>query len=134
MYIHIYIFLNRFIYPIEGGLKSTTTSGQSGPRSNGNGVVLYTNQIFGTKTSPSNTFLCHMQDTPVFFVGGTWPHCREYCQHIWIPTERDKNLFNSDLELSKISDHEINFDLNDLNTDHIVKHHRYYLLEKIRIR
>ena len=41
------IWLNGFIWPIDGALTGTTTPGQSGTESNGNKVILYIPQFQG---------------------------------------------------------------------------------------
>ena len=69
------------IWPKDGALTCTTTVNQSGPRNNGNEGVLHTPKISRNGALPSDTVLCHSQDTP-FEEMGVLPLCREVSQHI----------------------------------------------------
>ena len=78
-------FLNRSIWPIYETLTGTTTSGQSGPGSNGNEGVFHTTQISRTGVSPSDVVWCYTQEPLPFFVGGVLLLCRVYSQNILTP-------------------------------------------------
>ena len=60
------LFKKKSIWPIDESLIGTTTTGQSGPGSNGNEVVLYIPQVFKTRTLPPDAAQYHTHDTPIF--------------------------------------------------------------------
>ena len=57
--LHTVKWLNSSIWAIDGTLTDTTTSGQSGPGSNGNEGVLYIPQRTKTEPSPSDRLVLH---------------------------------------------------------------------------